>query len=744
MSKIIGVTVGTPLSTDKIKEKIKFDKAVETALQEAKESGAFDGADGQRGTGILKITSAPMPYTTPIETPNGTIVPRQYISISAVLQQSGASEIIVGDSLLSGPNLFTVGYLDDTYAYITTAGVSIRGPAGSDGAKGDKGDPGQAGENGSSSWVESAETADGYDLTISNSYYAAATGEPVKNIKTISIKHGAKGEDGVSPSVLTEPITGGHRITIIDAAGEKSFDVMDGQVAAATSVLPETTFVLSSGGTYVFGSCISFTPGTEYTVTWNGVEYKCVCAETKLLGPTANLLGNAASKGGEDTGEPFAIYSVPMTDDTTVYAFDGSTEVTLSIICGGSGNGGGVSSWNDLTDKPFDENNVIKPEALPEGVPVPRKTVSWDGNTEGLQKIGLSGSLFYKVSEQTPAKEELLKCVIEVTDSGAGQFQYFYDPIYAVDVDYGNKGKGYGVYFDAVEDTNSSFADVYVIFESEDAGPGIYFLYSYGTEWCSYTSKLSWGVPTKIDFSCLPAGYPSLSVARTVLPETVFEMMEGVAALPDITLEVGKDYLVNYCGFEYLCNAKAASVEGVQLGVALGNSALMFGGDPSDEMFMLLSIYPEFVEMVGAETVVQHNGSTNITGGTISVREVEAKGMHRSFLPNLVVNVEATQGLSATPTVYPTDKSMGEIIAGIAAGYDVKCNVSVPVPGGTNDSSAVYNLSMSSYGMTGGQIHTVFFSAIDLTTGNPYYIGAHLRMNDDGETEAEVSFTTIS
>lgn len=28
-----------------------------------------------------------------------------------------------------------------------------------------------------------------------------------------------------------------------------------------------------------------------------------------------------------------------------------------------------ASSWNDLTDKPFDENNIIKPEALPEGCP---------------------------------------------------------------------------------------------------------------------------------------------------------------------------------------------------------------------------------------------------------------------------------------------------------------------------------------------------------------------------------------
>lgn len=40
---------------------------------------------------------------------------------------------------------------------------------------------------------------------------------------------GADGKDGVSPSVTITAITGGHRITITDATGTKSFDVMDGE-----------------------------------------------------------------------------------------------------------------------------------------------------------------------------------------------------------------------------------------------------------------------------------------------------------------------------------------------------------------------------------------------------------------------------------------------------------------------------------------------------------------------------------
>ena len=43
---------------------------------------------------------------------------------------------------------------------------------------------------------------------------------------------GAPGVDGVSPTVSVESITGGHEVTITDANGEHSFDVMDGEQGA--------------------------------------------------------------------------------------------------------------------------------------------------------------------------------------------------------------------------------------------------------------------------------------------------------------------------------------------------------------------------------------------------------------------------------------------------------------------------------------------------------------------------------
>lgn len=46
---------------------------------------------------------------------------------------------------------------------------------------------------------------------------------------------GGGGEGGFSPIVTVKPIAGGHRVTIIDAVGEQTFDIMDGKDGASGS-----------------------------------------------------------------------------------------------------------------------------------------------------------------------------------------------------------------------------------------------------------------------------------------------------------------------------------------------------------------------------------------------------------------------------------------------------------------------------------------------------------------------------
>lgn len=84
------------------------------------------------------------------------------------------------------------------------------GPQGPKGEKGDKGDKGDKGEPGK----------DGYT--------------PQKGVDYFDGNPGAPGEDGFSPAVEVTSITGGHRVSITDAAGKKSFDVMDGAGGTST------------------------------------------------------------------------------------------------------------------------------------------------------------------------------------------------------------------------------------------------------------------------------------------------------------------------------------------------------------------------------------------------------------------------------------------------------------------------------------------------------------------------------
>ena len=99
--------------------------AVESALTEAKESGEFDGADGERGTGILNITTAPSSYTTA----TGGFTPVYRIDLSTVRTQSGVSSVFVGDQLRYSYYLYPVGYVDSSYVYLGTR-VSLRGSTG--------------------------------------------------------------------------------------------------------------------------------------------------------------------------------------------------------------------------------------------------------------------------------------------------------------------------------------------------------------------------------------------------------------------------------------------------------------------------------------------------------------------------------------------------------------------------------------------------------------------------------------
>ena len=102
-----------------------IDSAISSALATAKESGEFDG---QRGTGILKVTTSPASYTTT----TAGVSPIKRMAISTVLKESGVSEVLVGDCIGYSYYLYHIYYVDETYAYMDKY-QSIRGATGAAG-----------------------------------------------------------------------------------------------------------------------------------------------------------------------------------------------------------------------------------------------------------------------------------------------------------------------------------------------------------------------------------------------------------------------------------------------------------------------------------------------------------------------------------------------------------------------------------------------------------------------------------
>lgn len=86
------------------------------------------GETGERGTSILKVTTAPTSYTT--ET--GGFTPTYRLALSTALSQSKVDEVLVGDTIMYSYYHYPVGYVDASYVYLG-ARNSVRGSTGSAG-----------------------------------------------------------------------------------------------------------------------------------------------------------------------------------------------------------------------------------------------------------------------------------------------------------------------------------------------------------------------------------------------------------------------------------------------------------------------------------------------------------------------------------------------------------------------------------------------------------------------------------
>lgn len=135
-------------------------------------------------------------------------------------------------------------------------------------------------------------------------------------------------------------------------------------ISEYAEILPETAVEFTTNMTTVtgIGTDSGIIVGNTYVVNWSGTEYECAAFKSGSI-----MLGNAALlSSGDDTGEPFCIELFTATTSYVVKATEDAETVNLSVnqpekivyhtIDPGylpDGIGGGASSWNDLTDKPF-------------------------------------------------------------------------------------------------------------------------------------------------------------------------------------------------------------------------------------------------------------------------------------------------------------------------------------------------------------------------------------------------------
>lgn len=219
-----------------------------------------------------------------------------------------------------------------------------------------------------------------------------------------------------------------------------------------------------------------------------------------------------------------------------------------------NGVGGGVSSWNDLTDKPFGETEAE----------VEKVYFDFNGNIEIDTSFNKVYASFIELSDKLIAGQSY-----NITYNGV-----LYENCVAIDTNGTisvecNTENGYVKIYDYIDQS-----DWLAIQDTTGDEENL-------TISVKVTSMTKDTVIKRLDGKYLPEGYPyvekgeMVEILRKSLAENITE--DDVGLSEPLGLIVGKEYIVNWAGIDYRCVAKLVSIDSDNDAIAIGNSVFSTG-----------------------------------------------------------------------------------------------------------------------------------------------------------------------
>lgn len=166
------------------------------------------------------------------------------------------------------------------------------------------------------------------------------SGNVPNDVKIMMVK-GAKGDDGFSPTLSEAPITGGHRVTMTDAEGTETFDVMDGVSPSLSEEAINNGYrvtMTDASGTSTF-DLHNATSGDYQGLTnkpsINGVEiYGAKTGADYGLIDSASTSINGVNVSGAKTGDDYGLVSISAVTSlylSTTQTIPASSHMTLAL-----------------------------------------------------------------------------------------------------------------------------------------------------------------------------------------------------------------------------------------------------------------------------------------------------------------------------------------------------------------------------------------------------------------------------